>query len=164
MKHFSHLLVKSRTFYQHGDVGDFEDLRPQIANETPETNDNIEHLLRAHDDAEALYSLGTYYWRHSDPQNAYAYWLEASRRNNPKAQCCLGFCYRNGVGITENILESNMWYTRAAEQGDAEAQYSLGYYLWDETPDDRTEAINWIRRAADQGYTRAIAFLRQHNL
>ena len=45
-------------------------------------------------------------------------------------------------------------YRRAAERGDAEAQYRLGnaYYFGDGVPTDHAEAAKWYRMAAEQGY------------
>ena len=50
---------------------------------------------------------------------------------------------------------------RLAEQGDAEAQYSLGYRYATGigVPQDRAEAARWLRLAADQGHTQAEDFL-----
>ena len=44
-----------------------------------------------------------------------------------------------------------------AEQGDAEAQYNLGF-MYDHgqgVPQDDAEAVKWFRKAAEQGYARA---------
>jgi len=50
---------------------------------------------------------------------------------------------------------------RAAEQGDAEAQYNLGeaYTKGEGIPQDYAEAVKWTRKAAEQDYPRA-----QYNL
>ena len=50
---------------------------------------------------------------------------------------------------------------RLAEQGDADAQYNLGYrYVTGiGVPQDRAEAVRWLRLAADQGHTQAEDFL-----
>ena len=42
---------------------------------------------------------------------------------------------------------------RAAEQGDARAQYTLGfmYYEGEGVPEDTVEAVKWLRKAAEQG-------------
>jgi len=50
---------------------------------------------------------------------------------------------------------------RAAEQGNAGAQYNLGvmYRRGDGVPEDDAEAVRWYRLAAEQGYARA-----QYNL
>ena len=44
-----------------------------------------------------------------------------------------------------------------AEQGDADAQYSLGvrYYYGYGVPEDNVEAAKWYRKAAEQGYADA---------
>ena len=50
---------------------------------------------------------------------------------------------------------------KVAEQGDAGAQYILGYMYADGkgVPEDDAEAIHWYRKAAEQGHTEA-----QYNL
>ena len=50
-----------------------------------------------------------------------------------------------------------------AEQGDAESQFSLGkmYYKGQGVPQDDVEALEWIRRAAQQGHAEAQSTLRQ---
>ena len=49
------------------------------------------------------------------------------------------------------------WYLKAAEQGNAKAQYSLGYcYYWGKgVEEDKKEALKWYRKAADQGHSDA---------
>ncbi len=44
-----------------------------------------------------------------------------------------------------------------AEQGDADAQYSLGliYAIGQGVPRDHTEAAKWFRKAAEQGHAKA---------
>ena len=46
---------------------------------------------------------------------------------------------------------------RRAEQGDAEAQFSLGfrYGEGEGVPEDRQEALKWWRKAAEQGHAMA---------
>lgn len=46
------------------------------------------------------------------------------------------------------------FYSEAAEQGDDVAQNWLGlcYYEGNGVPQSYSEAVNWYRRAADQGY------------
>ena len=45
------------------------------------------------------------------------------------------------------------WYRKAAEQGDADAQYSLGVMLDNGAgvPEDDAAAVRWYRKAAEQG-------------
>ena len=46
---------------------------------------------------------------------------------------------------------------KAAEQGDAEAQFNLGcmYDDGEDVPEDDTEAVKWYRKAAEQGHAGA---------
>ena len=48
------------------------------------------------------------------------------------------------------------WYRLAAEQGDADAQYSLGfmYATGDGVPENDAEAVKWYRFSAEQGNDR----------
>ena len=43
---------------------------------------------------------------------------------------------------------------KVAEQGDADAQYDLGlcYYSGDGVEQDKSEAVKWSRKAAEQGH------------
>ena len=52
------------------------------------------------------------------------------------------------------------WYRKAAEQGDAEAQYKLGgcYLDGEGVARDKTEALKWWRKAAEQGHEEARSF------
>jgi TPR repeat protein len=53
------------------------------------------------------------------------------------------------------------WYRKAADQGDADAQFNLGagYDNGQGVPQDYAEALKWYRLAADQGVASA-----QYNL
>ena len=52
-------------------------------------------------------------------------------------------------------------YRKAAEQGNADAQYNLGlcYEVGSGVPKDEVEAVKWYRKAADQGYVEAQSYL-----
>ena len=60
-----------------------------------------------------------------------------------------------GKGIPGNHVEVVAWYRQAADQGDASAQYLLGfmYYNGYGVPQDYAEAATRYRQAADQGIT-----------
>ena len=61
----------------------------------------------------------------------------------------------------EQFIEAVKWYRKAAEQGYAAAQYSLGfcYDFGKGVTRDEQEAVKWYRKAADQGHITA-----QYNL
>ncbi|MBN1764740.1 MAG: sel1 repeat family protein [Sedimentisphaerales bacterium] len=55
--------------------------------------------------------------------------------------------YYNGEGVPENDEEALKWYTKAAEQGDADAQFNLGV-IYDDAkgvPQNYIEAYKWFR-------------------
>ena len=58
-----------------------------------------------------------------------------------------------GRGVTQDFAEAIRWYRKAAEQGSADAQYSLGsvYYIGQQVKRDYAEASHWYRKAAEQG-------------
>lgn len=60
------------------------------------------------------------------------------------------------AGLNYNA-EQIAWYRKAAEKGNAEAQYTLGwiYENGDDVEKNHREAIKWIQKAADQGHLNA---------
>jgi hypothetical protein len=86
----------------------------------------------------------------------------------------LGFMHAEGYGVPQNRTEAAKWYRRAAEHGDALAQYELGVIyaqgrrapkiidasgmalVWgadaDGVSQDYAEAARWYRMAAMQGH------------
>ncbi len=65
--------------------------------------------------------------------------------------------YLNGQGVARDNAEAAKWYRKAAEQGDAGAQFNLGvmYGGGQGVPQDYAEAVKWFRKAADQGTANA---------
>jgi TPR repeat protein len=98
--------------------------------------------------------------------------------HHSELQFMLGSMYEHGDGATQDAAQAVAWYRKAAENGHSGAQFNLGllydlgsgqnYRDWLVNPDrvplnevkqDRTQAIVWYRRAADQGNSDA-----QYNL
>jgi len=69
------------------------------------------------------------------------------------AQCNLGWCYMDGIGISVNKLLGKKYYQDAANQQDAIAQNNLGHYY--ENKGDRKRAAEYFESAARQGYPAA---------
>ena len=66
-----------------------------------------------------------------------------------KAQYNLGLCYKNGFGVDQNLNIAIEFLTNAAEQGNAKAQYNLGYlYL---TCNEEIKGFEWVKKAVEQG-------------
>ena len=63
----------------------------------------------------------------------------------------------DNADITKTESEKFEGLRKAAEQGDAEAQYLLGLAYWsgDGVDKDEREGVRWFHKAADQGYVRA---------
>ena len=73
-----------------------------------------------------------------------------------QAQYNLALLYYHGLGIPRDSKQAVYWYTKAAEQGFANAQYRLGY-IYDygdgkEVPQDFKQAFFWYSKAAEQGH------------
>ena len=53
--------------------------------------------------------------------------------------------YDKGEGVPQDYKEAVKWYTKAAEQGDVDAQYNLGlmYYNGEGVPKDLVQAYAW---------------------
>ena len=86
-------------------------------------------------------------------------------KGDPVAQFNLGNSYRfdhfTGEGVARNPVEAVKWYRKAADQGNADAQSTLGNCHdqgWG-VAKDMVEAAKWWRKAADQGVAQA-----QYNL
>ena len=69
------------------------------------------------------------------------------------AQANLGVLYRDGRGVPQDHPVAVMWFRKAADQGDAVAQYLLAeqYAKGGGVSQDFAEAVTWFRKAAEQG-------------
>ncbi len=69
--------------------------------------------------------------------------------------------YFYGRGVTQDDTEAVAWFRKAADQGDAIAEFLLGnqYANGKGVPQDYTEAMIWFQRAAEQGHPVAKLFL-----
>ena len=61
--------------------------------------------------------------------------------SSPGAQLSLGYMSDKGEGVPEDDREAVKWYRKAAEQGDAGAQFILGH---DDVPQGRGSAMNGL--------------------
>lgn len=74
---------------------------------------------------------------------------QPAEQGQARAQFYLGNCYRNGIGVNENLDEAIKWYKKAAEQGYTNAQDQLGdMYLYGKGVEkDEDEAQRWYKTA-----------------
>ena len=65
--------------------------------------------------------------------------------------------FYKGDGVPQDYAETVRWLRRAAEQGEARAQFNLGhmFHNGEGVAQDYAEAVRWFRRAAGQGHAMA---------
>ncbi|MHB8744386.1 MAG: YeeE/YedE thiosulfate transporter family protein [Sulfuricaulis sp.] len=90
-------------------------------------------------------------------QEALQWWIDRADHGDPSMQYGLGQLYAMGnpaLGIQRDESQAAVWFRRAAEQGNAEAQFALGLLYEDGlgVPHDEHTALSWYRKAADQGH------------
>ena len=71
--------------------------------------------------------------------------------------------YAKGQGVARDDYDAVKWFRKAAAQGHAESQYSLGvmYENGRGVMKDESEAAKWYRKAAEQGHAMARERLKQ---
>ena len=91
------------------------------------------------------------------------WYRQAAKQGVAEAQCILGVCYIEGIGVTQDAKEAVRWISKSAKQGYAPAQCAMGYFYEAGlgVRKNRTEAIKWYRKAAAQGNKGAIERLRE---
>ncbi len=103
-------------------------------------------------DAQSYFDKGKEYYRAKNYSQAIPYFKKANELvggNNSGCQYNIGLCY----DLTGNYTQAVYWYRKAAEQGDAAAQYNLGVHYDDGkgVTEDDAQAVYWYRKAAEQG-------------
>src|SRR6202022_1723276 len=91
----------------------------------------------------------------------YPHLIKAAEAGHVGAFLHLGNCRTyNYPGLPTDWKQALAWYRKAADQGNAEGQYRLGYYLLRQF--SRTaEAGEWLKRAADQNHVKAMYLYAQ---
>ena len=81
----------------------------------------------------------------------------AAEHDDPRAIGLLASLYQQGRGFPHDVAKAHSLYIRAAELGDADAQFSLGniYLLGDGVSVDEAWALTYFRQAAAQGHVGA---------
>src|SRR5277367_6058522 len=109
-----------------------------------------------------------------DYAEAVKWFRKAADQGNDEAEYRLAHMYAEGNGVPQDYAETARWYQKAleqgyyhtqasrglmylrkaADQGNADAQFNLGgmYEKGYQLPQDYAEAAEWYRKAADQGY------------
>jgi hypothetical protein len=81
--------------------------------------------------------------------------------HHPLLQHNIGNAYYFGWGVKQDYSQAYVWFRKAAEQGNANAQYCLGvlYSDGEGVDQDEVEAAAWLRKAAEQGNADAMISL-----
>ena len=64
-------------------------------------------------------------WHTPSPETEFDKQLKAAEQGDAIVQFKLGWMYAEGKGVTKDTVKAVEWYQKAAEQGNAAAQYNL---------------------------------------
>ena len=93
-------------------------------------------------------------------------WFDAIQEQDPLMQYAWGCNFLEVKGIAPELTkEAVKWFRKAAEQGEAHAQFMLGmcYFNGVGITQDKTEAVKWLQKADKQGYEEAKKALTKIN-
>ena len=78
---------------------------------------------------------------------------QAAELGNAESQYNLGYCYRAGVGIEQNITKGIEWFAKSAEQGfnDGIYQMMMAYGNGDGVEQDPNKAFEFALKCANSG-------------
>jgi TPR repeat protein len=77
-----------------------------------------------------------------------ARWIQAAENGNADARYHLGLMYAQGLGLDADPQEAMHWYSVAAQQGHAKAQWALAELLEQQ---GSPQALEWYHKAAEAG-------------
>lgn len=102
-----------------------------------------------------------------DQKEAMGYVERAAKLGDARAQYELGMAYEKGNVLERDIEKAAMWLKKSAEQDDADGQFAYGVMLATAkgegldkaTPEERAEAINWLKKAKANGNLEAADYI-----
>lgn len=84
--------------------------------------------------------------------------LSSANEGDPRSQAVIGFMYQGWEGLVVDEEKAVQWLTKAAEQGESEAQFQIGQ-MYDEGKwvgrKNHTLSLEWYEKAAQQGHAEA---------
>ena len=116
---------------------------------------------------EASFGLGTFYQEgigvEQDYSLAIEYYTKAANSYHPSALFNLGRLHQFGLGVPVNISKAHDLYLLAAERGHVMCQFLVAQNLLNTEPEEieenPVEAVRWLNKAAEAGFTEAEAVL-----
>ena len=110
-----------------------------------------------------LYKLAQQAYAKQDYQQAFKYWLPLASDGHPDSQFQVAMMYENGQGTDENFDKAISLYAKAANASQSDAQFRIGLYHIDESPEpNKTLGLYWIQSAADNDNQQAQAYLENN--
>ena len=112
--------------------------------------DRLYYEAANHEDTIAQLYVGCRYSLAQNHTEAVIWFDRAAEQGNVNAQLCLGAMYYEGIFFAQDFDEAFKWLIKASKQRDLEAkwQFILGHIFYFKKS---AEAVNWFRRAAEQG-------------
>ena len=88
---------------------------------------------------------------------AHAIYLSLANQNDAKACYNLGLMYQNGDGVPASLDDAVTWFTKSAELGYKEAQYTLGALVFQRQIHSISypQAVTYYEQAAKQGHVKS---------
>jgi uncharacterized protein len=105
-------------------------------------------VVPAHADVRA----GVTAWEAGDYARAVREWRPLAVAGDADAQFNLAQAYKLGRGVAVDLVQSSVWFRRAADQGHLQAQDNLGLVLYD--MGQRAEALPYLQTSAERGEPR----------
>lgn len=84
---------------------------------------------------------------------------KAAKNGDPVAQKDLGVCYLYGYGTETNYKKAYKWLLKAAEQGNADAMYYIGWQINNKRGVSGGDWFSWYEKAANLGQENAIIYM-----
>ena len=110
-----------------------------------------------------MYVLGQQAMTKKNYAQAYGFWEPLALDGHIESQYQLGKLYEFGKGVKPNFDVAMDWYQKAAQKGQGDAQFRLGQYHINESPDKNEPlGLYWIQSAADNNSTEASEFLKSY--
>lgn len=86
-------------------------------------------------------------------RDCFVYARMAASAGNMDGHYLVGLCYQHGRGCDKNYEKAAVSYLKGAQMGDMHSQYNYACLILNGSIDgEKKEAIEWVEKAANQGY------------